>query len=140
VPHKHYEIIEHTADIGIRVKGKEMEDLFTGTALAMFDIIAEEITSTPSFTEKVVILKKADTPEDLLAYWLNELLSLSALKGVVFFNFKIEYLTEKEIKAVVVGRPVSDYRIMTEIKAATYHGLTVRQTQSGWETEVIFDV
>ena len=92
MPHKHYEIIEHTADIGIRVRGKEMKDLFTGSALAMFDIIAERITATPSTPEKVVIAQKANTIEDLLVYWLNELLSLSALKSQVFSDFLVEYL------------------------------------------------
>ena len=38
---KNYELIEHTADVGIRVKGDDLEGLFANAALAMFDVMAE---------------------------------------------------------------------------------------------------
>ncbi|MCX5710741.1 MAG: archease [Candidatus Omnitrophica bacterium] len=37
---KNYELIEHTADFGIRVKGKDPEEVFKNAAEAMFDCIA----------------------------------------------------------------------------------------------------
>ena len=39
---KNYELIEHTADVGIRVRGKGLNELFQNAAVAMFEIIAEE--------------------------------------------------------------------------------------------------
>ena len=36
-----YELIDHTADIGIQVFGKDPEDLFATAALAMFDQIID---------------------------------------------------------------------------------------------------
>jgi SHS2 domain-containing protein len=85
---KNYELIEHTADIGIRVKGGDLKELFKNSALAMFDIIAEKKTENrspcllagESQVKRLVIGQKADNLEELLVNWLNELLSLSSAK------------------------------------------------------------
>ena len=38
---KDYELIEHTADVGIRISGNDLKELFIKAAQAMFDIICE---------------------------------------------------------------------------------------------------
>ncbi|MBU3933351.1 MAG: archease, partial [Candidatus Omnitrophica bacterium] len=38
---KRYEIIDHTADIGLRAYGKDLKQLFTNAAYGMFDILAD---------------------------------------------------------------------------------------------------
>jgi len=54
---KDYEVIEHTADIGIRVKAKDPAGLFKNAAAAMFDIIAEAPlqSSSPPVKQKISI-------------------------------------------------------------------------------------
>lgn len=139
---KNYELLEHTADIGIRVKGSDLKELFKNVALAMFDIIAEKkspvaIRKPPV---KITIKQKAENLEELFINWLNELLSISATKELIFCDFKITKLTENNLEATVSGIPIENYRINTEVKAATYHELKIAKTESGWEAEVIFDV
>jgi SHS2 domain-containing protein len=140
---KNYELIEHTADVGIRVKGADLKELFKNAALAMFDVMAEEKPRSehraPS-TEKVVIKQSADNLEELFINWLNELLSLSATKELIFSDFKINKLDENNLQALAMGHKISDYKVNTEIKAATYHQLKLEQTKYGWQAEVIFDV
>jgi SHS2 domain-containing protein len=138
---KNYELIEHTADVGIRVKGKDLEGLFENTALAMFDIIAEKAADKePSRIEKFLIEQKASNLEELFVNWLNELLSLSATKEKIFCEFKFRNLDERNLEAEALGCNIKDYKINTEIKAATYHELKLEKTGSGWQAEVIFDV
>ncbi len=72
---KDYEIIEHTADIGIRVKAKGLKELFSKTALSMFDIIAQPSAQSP-VSKEIEIKLKADDLDELFVTWLNELLSL----------------------------------------------------------------
>ena len=137
---KNYEFIEHTADICIRVKGATLEDLFKNTALAMFEIIAEEKSPPHKNLEKIILEQKAENIDELFINWLNELLSLSSAKELVFSSFKIEIIDQKILKAEAHGSSYKDYNVLTEIKAATYHELTIKKVPSGWEAQVIFDV
>ncbi len=144
---KNYELIEHTADIGIRVKGKDLKEIFKNAALAMFDIMAEKKPETrptfggcPEKPENIVLEQKAENPEELFVNWLNELLSLSATKELIFNEFKIKKIDEHNLEVEVEGEPIKNYRVNTEIKAATYHALKIEKSKSGWQAEVIFDV
>jgi len=137
---KNYEFIEHTADIGIRVKGDNLKGLFRNAALAMFDIIAEQKKPEVKGTKKTKIKLQADGTEELFISWLNELLSLSAIKELIFSDFKISKLDKKKIEAILIGRANKDYRINTEVKAATYHQLKIEYKKTDWQAEVIFDV
>jgi SHS2 domain-containing protein len=147
---KNYELIEHTADIGIRVRGEDLKELFRNAALAMFDIIAEKLTAdscpclagrqelTPG--KKIAIQQEADNLEELFVNWLNELLSLSATEEKIFCDFEFKNLNERNLGASVGGGNLKEYKINSEIKAATYHGLKIEKTKIGWQAEVIFDV
>ena len=139
---KNYELIEHTADIGIRLKAKSLNELFKNAALAMFEIMAEDKSPVACHRSpvKIDIEQKADNIEELFINWLNELLSLSAVKELIFSDFAIKKLTEKSIEAVALGEVASDYKVNVEIKAATYHQLKLEQSKAGWLGEVIFDV
>ncbi|MBU4346423.1 MAG: archease [Candidatus Omnitrophica bacterium] len=137
---KNYQIIEHTADIGIRVKARDLKELFKNAARAMFDIMAETIEKKSQRTEKFALKQRAADREELFINWLNELLSLSATQGLVFKDFKIERLDEGSIEAIVTGNDIKSYKVNTEIKAATYHELKLEKASSGWQAEVIFDV
>ena len=141
-----YELIEHTADIGIRVKGNNLEELFKNTALAMFDIIAERKSKSPDAGRQAqritshIIKQEAETLEELFINWLNELLSLSAAKSLIFSDFKINRLDDKNLEAVVSGEGSANFKFNTEIKAATYHQLKLEERDGVWTAEVIFDV
>jgi len=139
VKKKAYELIEHTADIGIKVKAKDLKGLFSQSALAMFDIIAEE-KSTNNKPQKIKIEQSADDLESLFVNWLNELLSLSAVKELIFYDFQINKIDKNLLQAVAVGRSVHDYKVNVEIKAATYHELKIEKLEDDWQAQVIFDV
>ncbi len=137
---KNYALLEHTADIAVRVRAGDLKDLFGNTALAMFDIIAGKIKEKSAKKVKIKVRQKADTLDELFVNWLNELLFLSATKELVFSDFKINKLTEKSLEATLAGESVKNYKIHTEIKAATYHQLKIEKSAKGWLGEVIFDV
>jgi len=143
---KIYELISHTADIGICVKAKRLEGLFRNAALAMFNIMGESaaIPSGPAVKEipefKINIRQKAEDLEELFINWLNELLSLSAAKGLMFTDFIIHKVDKNSLEAEVFGEGIENYKVNTEIKAATYHALKIQEVSAGWQAEVIFDV
>lgn len=134
-----YDLIEHTADVGVRIKGKTTKELFKNAALAIFDIIAEKTAET-KLQKKIKVNEKAESIEELLVNWLNELLYFSATKNLIFSSFSITKLNDKCIESYALGHPTKNYRINTEIKAATYHQLKIKRNSSGWQGQVIFDV
>jgi SHS2 domain-containing protein len=136
---KNYTLLEHTADIAVRVRAGDLKGLFRNTARAMFDIIAEKQSESKK-KKKIAIKQQADTLDELFVNWLNELLSLSATKELIFSDFKINKLTEKNLEATLSGESVKNYKMNTEIKAATYHQLKIEKSAKGWQGEVIFDV
>ena len=137
---KRYEQFPHTADIGVRVYGRDLKELFANAAFAMFDILADLEGLKVTFTQEIGL--KADNKEELLIAWLDELLYNFYTKSVIFFKFDIEELTDCGIKAKASGRLVGENRnrLKTEIKAATYHNLKIKETGAGYEVEIIFDV
>jgi len=136
---KNYELIEHTADFGIRVKGKGPEEIFKNAAEAMFDCIASRIKPAEKSIQ-AIINQEAEDLEELFVNWLNELLSLSAIKEVIFTEFKINRITKTLLQAESIGEPVQAFKVNTEIKAATYHQLKIEEIDNGFQAEVIFDV
>ena len=137
---KNYEVIEHTADIGIRVKGRNLAELFRNAGLAVFDIIAKRQPGKNTRQKTIPIRQTADNIEELFINWLNELLSLSATKELIFTDFHMDTLDERNLKARALGEDFRRYRLNVEIKAATYHELKIEKKDSSWQAEVILDV
>ncbi len=135
-----YELIEHTADIGVRVYGADLRELFANAAYSMFDIIAdlEGLTESVSVEFRV----EADNYEELLVKWLDELLYHFYTKWIIFFEFDIVEMNEYRLKAKARGRHVGENRnrLKTEIKAATYHDLAIKKGNGRYTVEIIFDV
>jgi SHS2 domain-containing protein len=140
VAEKFYEILEHTADIRMRVKAGDLKTLFSRCALAMFDIIAGQNKIPADGAEELIIVQESGSLEELFINWLNELLSLSSAQGLVFLDFKIKKLSENALEARVSGVKSVNFKIEKEIKAATYHQLQISKSGGGWKAEVIFDV
>lgn len=143
---KTYEIIDHTADIGIKAYGKNLEQLFFNAARAMFEIMLEPTKKKPIFQktehEKFLLNKQGGSLEDVFVAWMSELLYLFSIEGLIMEKADIDKLDSNCIQAEVSGRILSPdlYRIKTEIKAVTYHELEIKETDRGFEAQVIFDV
>ena len=138
---KSYETIDHTADIGIRVRGKNLKELFKNSARAMFDQMTTAPQRLPRTGRKTIKVEVfAENINDLLLRWLSELLSLGECKDIVFTDFKIIKLTDRQLKGSAAGFPRKYFKYKTEIKAVTYHELSVNQKKKQCSAQVIFDV
>jgi len=143
---KTYEIIDHTADIGIKVYGRNLEELFLNAAKAMFEIMLEAANKKPIFRKpehkKFLLNKQGNNIEETFVFWLSELLYLFSTQGLIMEKADINRLDSSCIQAEVEGRIFNPKfcRIKTEIKAVTYHELEIKETPQGYEAQVIFDV
>lgn len=135
-----YRTIEHTADIGIEVLAPTCSDIFVRSALALFDMMLG-VDSIGGGLEKPFRVE-GDSLEELLVAWLNDLLYIYAVEGIVFSGFADVRLEDGSFSATGLGeafRP-EKHTVASEIKAATYHGIFIAPEGAGWKARVIFDV
>lgn len=135
-----YEIIDHTADLGIRVTGESLEKLFENAGLVLFDLLTD-LRSIRSDTRTSFALE-AENPESLFVQWLRELLHFFYGRKRLFCAFEITELSDTRLTVTGWGERLDPNRhvVLAEIKAVTYHELSVTRTESGWTAQVIFDV
>jgi len=70
--------------------------------------------------------------------WLNELLYLHESEELGFAHIEIQHLDETSLKARVRGAPTQQW--LKEIKAVTYHNLSIHESESGLEVTLVLDV
>ena len=134
-----FEEIEHTADWAIRVRARDLPNLFAGAARGMFGLLADVSAVVPD--RRFEIDLQAIDVETLLIDWLNELLYLAEQQGFVFVDFVVHELAVREDARLRAqaggGRPAELFKM---IKAATFSGLSIRQDEAGFQAELVFDV
>jgi SHS2 domain-containing protein len=135
-----FEIIDHTADVGIIAYGADVKELFSNAALALFSLITE-----PESVEEKLHLDLEVSSEDidsLLVEWLNELIYLFDAKHILFSRFDIESLTHNQLKATCYGESFDPmkHKIKIGVKAATYHMLKIDKNGDGCKAQIILDI
>lgn len=134
-----YETFEHTADLGLRVRAKTLENLFEEAGRGLFSIVTnlDDVRCLQERTYRV-----AGAASDYLLFdWLNELLYTFEGDRLLLAEFKVE-LDADGLRGTARGEPMDleRHRMEHEVKAITYHGLRVEENADGWLAEVIVDI
>lgn len=135
-----YTLIDHTADIGIRVRGKTQKELFEKAALALTNVI---VSPGPHGKPTAVRLSvSGEDPADLLVRWMGEILYLFEGESGIVEDVHIETLTSNHLEAVVLVFPFDPDRdeSLNHVKGVTYHQASVTEAYGRWEAFVILDV
>ena len=135
-----FEVIDHTADVGIAAYGNDIREAFANAAYGMFSLIADlEGVVEDRISHKIDV--QAPDQEALLVAWLNELLYLFDVDHVIFSRFEITELNQNRLQGMVYGERLdtSRHQLKTAVKAATYHMLKVEKT-NGFRVQVILDI
>src|SRR4030043_362316 len=85
-----YEVIDHTADVGIVAYGKDLKEAFANAAFGMFSLIANLEKVRGSISREIDV--QSTDQEALLVDWLNELLYLFDVEHIIFKRFEITAL------------------------------------------------
>ena len=135
---KKHEVIDVSGDVGIRVQGVNLQELFANAACGMSELITD--TARIPETDQKEILLENDTTEGLLVSWLNELIFLFDTYDFTGRKFNVTLrgttLTAK-ISGGFFNPAVNEKRLL--LKAATYHKLSLKNN-SFWEATIIFDI
>jgi SHS2 domain-containing protein len=135
---KRFDLIEHTADMGLTAYGRDLPEAFANAAYGMFSIIAE-LDNVKETTSRRVIINEDDAGT-LLFEWLNSLLYYFDVETLIFKRFDIAEFNENHLVAQCYGEKYdpSRHRLKTGIKSATFHLLKVDREKN--LVQVIFDV
>jgi SHS2 domain-containing protein len=136
------ETFEHTADLGLRVFASDLPDLFRAAGEGLFDVIVANRGDVRVVTSESVWLS-AESAEELLFKWFNELIFLSETQHRLYTRFDVVVdATGCQLDATIGGESIDRGRHVLdhEVKAATRHGLSLRAEQGGWVAEMILDI
>jgi len=135
------EILDHTADIGLRLRRPTLEALFVDAALAMFHQIIAPAAHFEANAEEQISLQAADL-EQLFVAWLSEVNFLFQTRLFVPVAIHLSFIAENEILAHMSGECIKleKHEIVAEIKGVTFCMLNIQQEKDGWMAQVIFDV
>jgi len=132
----HFEELEHTADLALKVRGHSLQEIFANAAYGMFSLMADLGGVEPTVSHEIS-LESLDY-EALLVDWLNELLYRHEVEEEIYTHFEIEALSPISLSATVWGGKMAASKLT--VKAATFHDLEIRETGDGYLATVVFDV
>ena len=145
---KDFEQLPHTADIKLRVYGATLADLFRNALVGMFQAVRPVAPGCRVENDRVVcamlsvkhpIRVESYDVESLLVDFLSEALYLSDVHDEAYLDAEIHSVSKNNVEATIHGVSVNRFEVV-EIKAVTYHDLAVKQTDGGWQVDIVFDI
>jgi SHS2 domain-containing protein len=135
-----YRLINHTADLGIEIRGESLKELFENGAKALMHLVVKAEGPLP--TSSMAISVYGEDLPDLMVRWLGELVYLLEGENRVVNSVNIGHISETRLKANLETIPFDPVRheILHEIKAVTYHQIRVEEKEDHWESRIIFDL
>ena len=137
-----HETFDHTADVGLRVEGSDLDDLFRTAAEGLMGYVVvnrEEVRASESETVDLT----DDGPTELLAAWLNELVFRVETGHRLYSGFDVRVEGDgRHLVGTIAGEPIDRGRHVLdhEVKAVTRHGLRLDRLLDKWVAEVILDI
>lgn len=135
-----YTLLDHTADLGIRVWGADLTRLFENAGKTLMQILLRGESFQKALPKRISL--SGDDLADLMVRWLGEILYLLEGEEHVVTSFRIVDVRPSSLDAALETVPFDPafHEILNEIKAVTYHQIEVAQKGNRWEAQVIFDL
>jgi SHS2 domain-containing protein len=137
---KKFEIFPHTADIGIRVYGETLKQLFENAGEGTLFLMRED--SGINLENEVCFEIEAPFIELLLNKFLNEFIYLFDSKFFIIKEFKIDIFNENYIKGIFFGETLNEkkHKIKYAIKACTLEDMIIEKVDNLYKVDIIFDI
>jgi len=136
-----YKFIEDlTSDVLFEAYGKNLKDLFSNAASALFSVICQLDKVKAKKIKKVEV--KAKDLSELMFNWLQKLISLVDTEELFFSKFEILEIDKdgKYLKAKCYGEPITPKKGETVVKAVTYYKYKFEKTKKGYKVMVSLDI
>ena len=135
-----YEVIEHTADVGLIARGGDMRKLFVNAVLGMLSLMVD-LDGVERREERRIEVRARDR-EGLLVRWLTELLYFLDAEEMVFRRLEIEELSDTHLRGRALGERIDRdrHRLHFGVKAVTRHMLEIAPEDGGYRATILFDI
>jgi SHS2 domain-containing protein len=137
-----YSFLEHTADIKFQAFGKNLEEVFKNSAIALNKTITENLKIKTKNKRKIEFSEK--NLEELLYSFLEEFLFLLDAEDFLFSKIETIKIDEKNLKlvAMVLGDNASNYKFNNNVKAITYNEFYIKfdKKTKQWISQIVIDV
>lgn len=138
-----FELIEHTADVGLCAVGPTAEEAFCQAARGLFAVMIDLDTVEPTAVHHVTA-KAANLPA-LLVEWLSDLLAQKDLTELVFCRFVTQIGRMDSgwgLRGSAWGERLDaeSHGAKLEVKGISYLGLSVEQEDGDWAARCVLDV
>jgi len=137
---REFEEEEHPSDALLRIRAASLPALFAAAARGAFSLMTDLDRVEPRVARPIACA--APNREELLAVWLNELIGVAGAEALFFSEFEVARFSENALEATARGEPIDAARhaLRKEVKAATYHRLSIREVAGVWEATVLLDL
>ena len=133
-----FELLEHTADLGIRAWGGSLPEAFEQAARGLAHVMGVRV---PGPGTRRVVRLTADDSAGLLIAFLNELLFIHETQAEGFVAVDVIGLSEDTLVAEVEVASQPERPVGVPVKAATDHEVAVERRPDGLvEVRVYVDV
>jgi len=134
-----FKFLEHTADIKFQAFGKNLEEVFENSTIAMFKVMSDKKIK-PLIKKKIKVNGK--DLENLLYNFLEELIFLLDSKNFFLARINKIKINEKKLtaEAEISGDNVEKYETKLDVKAITYNEIFVKKIGKNWVAQVVLDV
>ncbi|HBG75310.1 MAG: hypothetical protein A2X25_12325 [Chloroflexi bacterium GWB2_49_20] len=127
--------IKHTADWALLIWGENIETLFKEAARGMYALMSAQSSQTP---RRIYEFSTYQTNlESQLVSFLSELLYCTEQEELIFDSFYFK-LSDGGFAVKMEGSNITS--IQRQIKAVTFHNLEIKQSNQGYQVEIVFDV
>lgn len=129
----------HLGELRIAVSAPSLAALFEEAARALAGVGAGASADDGVHDDEVErIALTAPDREALLVDWLNELIYLGETRRRIYDRVRVLAVDDHALTAEVRGRPAASDRVL--VKAATFHGLQIREDAAGASATVLLDI
>ena len=131
--------IDHSGDIGIEARGSDVKELLGNATLGLFSLLYRG--KVRASVERRIRVESSSL-EDLVVDWLSEVVTTGSARGELYGSVDVHDAGDHFAEGVVAGEPFDSAKHdpRFDVKAVTYHGLSVVETGDGLVARVIFDL
>ena len=136
-----YEILDHTADIALKIIGDNIEDFFRQAFEGFLAVTELDSAQVKGAARRYKFIIKGNDEEDLLVGFINELIRM--LQEMETAPLKIEDLTVRDgqVSCLMNVARVDKYPDgYVEMKSATYHMLDIANQDGKLVASLIIDI
>ncbi|VVB83936.1 Protein archease [uncultured archaeon] len=133
-----FKFLSHTADVKFQAFGKNAEEAFENSALALKEAICGKM-KIKSNVKKTIKAEGRDF-ESLLYNFLEKIIYLADAENFLIAEVKEIKIKKFELKAVITGDKASNCKFTNKVKAVTYNEMFAVKKGNKWIIQCVLDV